>query len=143
MVAAEKHLRTALKADPQMAQAAYNLAVILSRDRLDEGVDFCKKAAELRPDVPRYAFTLAFYQQQQGDLSKAASVLDGLMTKYPAYADAYVLLGGIYEKQGNKGEAEGVYNKGLTVEGIPDRYKVGMKVRLEALKGAHPGAQTK
>jgi len=143
LVAAEKHLRTALKTDPQMAQAAYNLCVILSKDRLDEAVDFCRKAAEMRPDVPRYTYTLAFYQQQKGDLPGAASVLDGLITKYPAYADAYVLLGGIYEKQGRKAEAERVYNKGLAAEGIPDQYKVRMKVRLDALKGALPDAQKK
>jgi predicted negative regulator of RcsB-dependent stress response len=54
-----------------------------------------------------------------------------------------VLLGGIYEKQGNKAEAEDVYNKGLDVEGIPDQYKVRMKVRLEALKGTPPDGQEK
>jgi Tfp pilus assembly protein PilF len=133
---AEKHLRTSLKADPQMAQAAYNLCVILSKDRLDEAVDFCRKAAEAGPAVPRYAFTLAFYQQQKGDLTGAADVLEDLIAKYPVYADAYVLLGGIYEKQGKKVEAEGVYNRGLAVEGIPDQYKVRMKVLLDALKRA-------
>lgn len=136
LVAAEKHLRAALKTDPQMAQAAYNLCVILSKDRLAEAVDFCGRAAELRPDQPRYAYTLAFYQQQKGDLHKASGVLDGLITKYPAYTDAYMLLGGIYEKQGKKAEAMSVYAKGLAVEGIPDQYKLRMKLRLDALKGA-------
>jgi predicted Zn-dependent protease len=69
--------------------------------------------------------------------------LDGLITKYPGYADAYVLLGAIYEKQGKKAEAEGVYSRGLALEGMPDQYKVRMKVRLEALKGASPDAQKK
>ena len=32
---AEKYLKAALKADPQMAQAAYNLCVITSKDRID------------------------------------------------------------------------------------------------------------
>ncbi len=143
LTAAENHLKAALKADPQMAQAAYNLCVILSKDRPDEAVDFCRKAAEIRPDQPRYAYTLAFYHQQKGDLTGAADVLDGLISRYPAYADAYVLLGGIYEKQGKKAEAEGVYNRGLAVEGIPDQYKVLMKVRLETLKGASPDLQKK
>jgi tetratricopeptide (TPR) repeat protein len=143
LVSAEKHLRTAVKSDPQMAQAAYNLGVILAKDRIDEAVDFCGKAAEMRPDVPRYAFTLAFYQQQKGNLPGAAIVLDRLIAKYPAYADAYVLLGGIYEKQGKRAEAEGVYNKGLAVERLPDQYKIRMKERLEALKGAPPDKQEK
>lgn len=140
---AEKHLRAAFKADPQMAQAAYNLGVILAKDRIDEAVDFCGKAAEIRPDVPRYAFTLAFYQQQKGNLPEAAGVLDSLIAKYPAHADAYVLLGGIYEKQGKKAEAEGVYAKGLAVEGLPDQYKARFKTRLEALKGASSDGQAK
>ena len=54
-----------------------------------------------------------------------------------------MLLGRVYEKQGKKTEAEGVYNKGLAVETIPDQYKVRMKVRLEALKGNLPDAQKK
>jgi tetratricopeptide (TPR) repeat protein len=143
LVMAEKHLRAAFKTDPQMAQAAYNLCVILSKDHLDEAVDFCRKAAEIRPDVPKYAFTLAFYKQQKGDLTGAASVLDGLITKYPAYADAYILLGAIYEKQGKGSEAERVYNKGITTEGITNQYKVRMKLRLDTigLGGARPDSK--
>jgi tetratricopeptide (TPR) repeat protein len=143
LVTAEKHLRAALKADPQMAQAAYNLCVILSKDRLDEAVDFCRKAVEARSDAPRYAFTLAFYQQQRGDLVGAASALDLLIKQYPAYADAYVLLGAIYEKQEKKAQAEGVYKKGLAVDGIPDHYKVRMKSRLDAMKAVHPDLEKK
>jgi len=136
--AAERHLRAALKADPQMAQAAYNLCVILSKDRLDEAVSFCRKAAQLRPDQPRYAYTLAFYQQQKGDFDSAAGLLDGIVSRYPAYADAYLLLGGIYEKQGKRAKAEKVYRKGLAAEEVPDQYKRRMKVRLDALTLAAP-----
>ena len=141
LVAAEKYLRAALKADPQMAKAAYNLCVILSKDRMDEAEEFCRKAVKIRPDVPRYAFTLAFYQQQKGDLPGATHVLDALIAKYPAYADAYVLLGGIYERQGKKAEAETVYTRGLAAPSIPPSYKIRMKMRLEAMKGTSPEAQ--
>ncbi len=132
--AAEKHLRTALKSDPQMAQAAYNLAVLLSRDRMNEALDLCMKAVELRPDQPRYAYTLAFYRQQIGDLPGAGNVLTNLVDRYPGYADAYMLLGGIYERQGKTAEAEAVYKKGLAAESIPDRYKIRIKGRLNSLK---------
>jgi tetratricopeptide (TPR) repeat protein len=57
---AEKYLKAALKVDPQMAQAAYNLCIIASTDRLGEAVTYCKIAADLRPQEPRYAYTLAF-----------------------------------------------------------------------------------
>jgi tetratricopeptide (TPR) repeat protein len=143
LVTAEKHLRAALKTDPQMAQAAYNLCVILSKDRLDEALDFCKKAAEMRPDVPRYAFTMAFYRQQKGDLPGAANVLDVLISKYPAYPDAYLLLGGIYDKQGKKEEAEKIYKKALETDGIPDKVKFRIAAQLEALKQGKTGTGKK
>ncbi|MEW6137030.1 MAG: tetratricopeptide repeat protein [Thermodesulfobacteriota bacterium] len=132
--AAEKHLRAALKADPQMAQAAYNLGVILAKDRMDEAVTFCRKAAELRPDQPRYAYTLAFFQQQRGDHTGAANVMNELISRCPACADAYLILGGIYEQQGNGDEAKRVYERGLATDGIPNQHKIAMKVLLEALK---------
>ena len=139
--AAEEHLRAALKADPQMAQAAYNLCLTLAKDRLDEAMDFCGKAAGLRPDQPRYAYTLAFFQQQKGDLTAAESVLHELISKYPGYADAYLLLGGIYEKQGNRLEAGKVYDKGLAVDGLSIQHKIVMKARLEALKAGTDAGQ--
>ena len=45
LVTAEKHLRAALKTDPQMAQAAYNLCVILPKDRLDEALGFLQEGS--------------------------------------------------------------------------------------------------
>ena len=141
MQGAEAHLRAALKADPQMAQAAYNLCVVLSRDRLDEAVGFCRQAAELRRDVPKYTYTLAFFEQQTGDTAGATAALHDLIARYSAYADAYLLLGGIYEEQGNKSKAEEVYNQGLAAEGIPDSQKYRMKARLDGLKHDGAGAE--
>jgi tetratricopeptide (TPR) repeat protein len=124
-----------------MAQAAYNLCVILSKSRPEEAVDFCRKAVESRPDVPRYAFSLAFFQQQNGDVPGATRVLEGLIAKFPMYADAYVLLGGLYEKQGKKAEAEALYKKGLDAEGIPAQHKIRMHMRLNALDPAGKEAE--
>jgi tetratricopeptide (TPR) repeat protein len=140
MQGAEAHLRAALKADPQMAQAAYNLCVILSKDHLDEAIGFCRQAADLRPQDARYAYTLAFFQQQKGDSSGAAKVLHDLIGRTPAYADAYLLLGGIYEQQGNKAKAEEVYSQCLAAEGIPDSQKSRMKARLDALQPVGKGS---
>jgi hypothetical protein len=68
---AESALRTALKADPQMAPAAYNLAVLVAPKNLAEALELSRRAGALRPEEPRYAFTLAFYQRQRGDASAA------------------------------------------------------------------------
>jgi tetratricopeptide (TPR) repeat protein len=92
MKAAEKYLRAALKADPRMAQAAYNLCVILSKDRLPEAIGFCRKACELRPDNPRYAYTLAFYLSQHGDTFEAIRMLKAITQNNPGDADAAQLL---------------------------------------------------
>ena len=74
---AEQYLKKALKADPQMAQAAYNLCVITAKDRINEAVTYCKKAAELRPQEPRYAYTLAFYLNQKGDQERGGQDIKG------------------------------------------------------------------
>jgi tetratricopeptide (TPR) repeat protein len=89
---AEKHLRKALEADPQMAQAAYNLSVITSKDRIDEAISWRRKAADLRPQEPRYRLTLAFYQNQRGDRDEAAGTLKVILEKHPEYRDAEMLL---------------------------------------------------
>ena len=96
---AEDYLKKALKADPQMAQAAYNLCIITSKDRINEAVTWCRQAADLRPQEPRYAFTLAFYLNQKGDRDEAIRILKALVEKYPAYKDAEMLLRDI---SGNK-----------------------------------------
>ena len=138
---AEKHLKAALKADPQMAQAAYNLCIIVSKDRINEAVTYCKKAADLRPQEPRYAYTLAFYQLQKGDEKNALKTLGTLIEKQPAFTDSYLLLGGTYEKQGKREEAEKIYKKALETDGIPDQDKFRIRAQLEALKQgiAKPG----
>jgi len=60
---AEAVLRKALVSDPANAAAAYNLSVILSRDRLDEAIDFARHAAKSRPDIPKYAEALKYYEK--------------------------------------------------------------------------------
>jgi tetratricopeptide (TPR) repeat protein len=74
-----------------MAQAAYNLCVLLSADHPEEAIGFCRKAAELRPDDPRYAFTLAFYLYKKGENQQAVKELDALLEKHPNYRDAQML----------------------------------------------------
>jgi len=89
---AEQYLKKALKADPQMAQAAYNLCVITSKDRINEAVTWCRRAAELRPQDPKYAYTLAFYLNQKGERDEAVRTLKAITEKYPGYKDAEMLL---------------------------------------------------
>jgi Flp pilus assembly protein TadD len=131
---AEVHLRTALETDPQMAQAAYNLCLILSKDHLEEALGYCSQAAQWSRDVPRYAYSLAFLMEKQGNRSGAARVLEDLISRHPSYADSYMLLGAIYEREQDKGKAMDVYEKGLFTDDISEIYKLRMKARLDAVK---------
>ncbi|MBP1732717.1 MAG: Tfp pilus assembly protein PilF [Deltaproteobacteria bacterium] len=96
---AEQYLRAALKEDPTLAVAAYNLCVITARDRISEAVTWCRKAAELRPQDPKYAYTLAFYLNQKGDREEAVRTLKAIIEKYPGYKDAEMLLREISKKE--------------------------------------------
>lgn len=89
---AERYLRAAFKADPQMAQAAYNLAVIAARDSIGRAVRWCRRASDLQPQDPKYAYTLAFYLGQQGDRVEAVRILNTLVSRNPQDADALALL---------------------------------------------------
>ena len=72
---AEQFLRQALKQDPQMAQAAYNLCILLGTDKPAEALGFCREAVRLRPDEPKYGFTLAYTLNRQGGQAEATTLL--------------------------------------------------------------------
>ena len=131
---AEEYLKKAITSDPQMAQAAFNLCIITSKDRIDEAVTWCRKAADLRPAEARYAYTLAFFEQQKGDADGAVNTLDELIARQPSYLDAYLLLAGIYEKLGRRKDAEKVYNKALAIEGAPENFRDHVRTKLDAFK---------
>jgi Tfp pilus assembly protein PilF len=133
--AAEKHLKEAFRADSQLAGAAYNLCVIIATDRPAEALEWCRKAAALRPREPKYAWTLAFYQRQGGDTAGAVATLDGLIGRDPAYPDAHLLLAAIYEQQGKQEEADRVYRRALATQGLPERAREYIKFRLDVVKG--------
>jgi hypothetical protein len=61
-----------------MAQAAYNVCVITSKDRINKAVSWCRKAVELRPQDPKYVVTLAFYFKRKYTLKRERD--EALMT---------------------------------------------------------------
>jgi Tfp pilus assembly protein PilF len=132
---AEKSLKEAFKSDPQQASAAYNLCIITAKEHPAESLDWCKIAVTLRPQEPKYASTLAFYQQQGGDSAAAITTLENLISRAPTYPDAYLLLADIYEKQRKKAQAVKVYQQALAVEGMSAKAKEYIKSRLEAVQG--------
>jgi tetratricopeptide (TPR) repeat protein len=105
---------------------------MLAEERIDEAVEWCDKAAELRPDEPRYAFTAAYYRRQSGDIDGAVAVLENAIQRLPAEVDLYLLLGEIYEEGGRIAAAASLYRRGTTVEGMSAqaRHALGTKLQL-------------
>lgn len=89
---ARETLRAALKTDPGLAAAAYNLCVLESESNLQEAIRWCRQAADSRPQEPKYAYTLAFYLANSGDIRGATRILRELVDRHPAYTDARMLL---------------------------------------------------
>jgi tetratricopeptide (TPR) repeat protein len=130
---AELAFRKAFRADPALAAAAYNLSVILANDQIDEALEWGRKAAELRPDNPQYAYTLAYFLRQKGETDEAISVLQGILRQTPGFGDAYGLLGNIYEESGKREEAKALYQQALETDELPAQIKSFLMGRLKAL----------
>jgi len=132
---AEKELRSALDLDPRLAPAAYNLGVLIIKERPDEGLSYCRKAYELSPNNPKYSYTLAFYDAQKGDRKEAVKILRDMAKRNPGYVDAVLLLGEIYEKEGKRESAKEVYSEALSGGEFPDQDAQHLRMKLQALEG--------
>ena len=129
---AEDAMRISLQADPSFAPAAYNLAVLLAKEKPAEALALSRKAAELRPAEPRYAFTYAYFQSEKGDSAGAAKTLEALLNGHPAYGDGYLLLGEILLKEGRPQDAAALYQRALAVKELPDDARRQISAKLGA-----------
>ena len=124
----------ALDLDPRFAPAAYNLGLLMIKERPDEGLSYCRKAYELSPNNPKYSYTLAFYQAQKGDRKGAVKNLRDTVRRHPAYVDAALLLGEIYEQEGRKEDAKEVYRKAVSSGELSDQDSLRIRMKLQALE---------
>lgn len=131
---AEEALRAALHADPRFAPAAYNLAVLLAERAPGEALAWIRKAADLRPEEPRYRFTLAFYQERNGQRADAVATLERLLREHPSYIDAYLLLAEAHEQAGRSAAALDVYRRAAAQSGLTGEQRALIASKL------HPGA---
>lgn len=60
-------------------------------------------------------------------------VLRQMIQRQPVYANAYALLGLIYEKQGQVDDARAVYRQALANQELPGRERDRLEARLRAL----------
>jgi len=135
---AEREIREAFRLDPKMAPAAYNLCILTAKDRPAEALSWCKKAVELNPQEPKYSFTLAFYQKEQGDLKNAAATLKDFLTRRPGFTDGYLLLAEIYVQQGEQPQAEAMLRQAQQVESLSPQDRGRIAAALQNLSGPQP-----
>ena len=132
---AEEALRISLQADPTFAPAAYNLAVLVAKEKPAEALALSRKAAELRPEEPKYAFTYAYFQNQKGDSAGAMKTLEALLQGHPAYGDGYLMLGDLLVKEGRPQDAAALYQRALAVKELPDATRSQISAKLGFLRG--------
>jgi tetratricopeptide (TPR) repeat protein len=130
---AARELRAALRLDPKMAPAAYNLCILTAKDQPAEALSWCRKAVELNPQEPRYAYTLAFYQKERQDLKGAAATLKDLLAQRPGFTNGYLLLAEIHVQEGDRPQAEAVLRQALQVESLPSQDRVKVAATLQKL----------
>lgn len=128
---AEAALRKAFQANPQSAVAAYNLGIILAEKDVEEAIDWCRKASELLPEEPKYAYTMAFYLDKADRSEEAIKTLRRVVDLGMPHGASYALLGALYEKAGKRGEARQVYQRAVENDRLPaqDRYQCAAKLR--------------
>ncbi|MGO8760468.1 MAG: tetratricopeptide repeat protein [Desulfobaccales bacterium] len=135
---AEQQLKEAFRLDPKLAPAAYNLCILTAKDRPAEALSWCKKAVELNPQEPRYAFTLAFYQKEGQDLKAAAATLKELLAHHPGFTDASLLLAEIFVQQGDRFQAEALLRQALQAENLPPRDRARLAAVLQQFSAPEP-----
>jgi Flp pilus assembly protein TadD len=130
MKQAEQALRTALRSDPRMAAAAYNLGVILGPKNVAEAVVWLRKAHQLRPGDPKYAYTLAYFLRQNGNSDEAIELLRKMIQLPTENGDAYLLLGEIYESQGDHKAVEKLFREALKSKSLTPMIRQNLEEKL-------------
>ncbi|MDY6824848.1 MAG: tetratricopeptide repeat protein [Thermodesulfobacteriota bacterium] len=103
----EKHYRKALAIDPEFANAANNLAYLLSEqpDRLDEALTYALKAKSIEGDDPYIRDTLGWVYYQMGLYEDALRELKACVKKIPDNATVNYHLGMVHYRLGEMEEA--------------------------------------
>ncbi|HLA83529.1 MAG TPA: tetratricopeptide repeat protein [Thermoguttaceae bacterium] len=145
---AENALRAARRSDPSLAAAAYNLGVLCGKARIDEAIQWCRRAHELEPANAKYGHALAFFLREKGERNQAIKILRDLIGRSKHDLDAYLLLGEIYESEGDGKEAVSVYRQAIALPDLPmpirdqlqEKLNQLARLRKEPKSPANPGS---
>ena len=135
---AEQELKQAFRLDPKLAPAAYNLCILTIKDRPEEGLSWCHRAMALNTQEPKYAYTLAFYQREQGDLKAAAATLKSFLARQPEFTEGTLLLAEIFLQQGERHQATEMLRQALKKENLPYHDLARLAAMLQKLTDTRP-----
>jgi Tfp pilus assembly protein PilF len=104
----EQVLRTGLKAFPDDASLHHALGLNLVRTRrMPAALRALQRAAELAPEVPRYAYVYAVALDSTGESSQALRVLRASQQRHPADGETLQLLIDLLGRRGEEETAQG------------------------------------
>lgn len=105
----EAAFRKVLKVNGKNSTAAYNLSVIVSQRDLNEACRLSKQAMDAAPEDPKFAYTYAYFLNQNKEQAKAIALLQKMNKNFPDHLSSVFLLGNIFLESGNKGKALELY----------------------------------
>ena len=112
--------------------------MLLGDKNLDQAIEWCEKAHQLRPNEPKYAHTLAFYERQKGNIDTAIELLRQVIQRNPLFWDSYLLLGQIYEDRREYKNAADIYRQALKMEQLPSKLRKDLEARIKEIESEAP-----
>jgi tetratricopeptide (TPR) repeat protein len=131
---AEASMRKVFEINPESAQAAYNLSVMLADRDTIESLEYSRQAMELGIDQPKYAYTYAFYLLRSGENAKGQSVLEQTISSFPAYPDAWLLLGSLFEQRNDSTQALSVYERAIKLGSFGEEDQARFEQKINSMK---------
>jgi tetratricopeptide (TPR) repeat protein len=102
----DRKFRAALEADPNLAEADYNLGVIAERQgKKDEAKGWYQSALKKKPSLRQASENLAIMAQNAGDIPSAVALYQDVLKRYPDDAASRARLGEIYRLTGDHDKA--------------------------------------
>jgi Flp pilus assembly protein TadD len=102
----ERKFKTALEADPNLAEADYNLGVIAERQaKKDEAKGWYQSALKKKPSLRQASENLAVMAQNAGDIPGAVALYQDVLKRYPDDAASRARLAEIYRQTGDHDKA--------------------------------------
>ena len=126
---AERAFRQAISANPQDADAFYNLGTLyLRRNAPEDAKQNLEQALKLRPNYPEAWNNLGMLAAQQGNNEEAIHNFERSLELRPSYFTALLNLGNVYRRQGNLTDAERLLKRAEDSEpaNAEAKYSLGM-----------------